>query len=108
MTLYIAMDDVFQLLAEPGRRHLVELLRGGERSVGELVEATGASQPTVSRHLRLLREGGVVSARADGQRRLYRVEPDRFRELEAWLEPYRLLWSSRLDELERHLDEMPD
>lgn len=102
------MDDVFQLLAEPGRRQLVELLRDGERSVGELVDALGASQPSVSRHLRLLREGGLVGARVDGQRRLYRVRPERFRELDAWLEPYRVLWSSRLDDLERHLDEMPD
>lgn len=102
------MDDVFQLLAEPSRRRLVELLRERERSVGELVEATGASQPTVSRHLRLLREGGVVAARPEGQRRVYRVRPERFQELDAWLEPYRLLWSSRLDELERHLEEMSE
>jgi DNA-binding transcriptional ArsR family regulator len=102
------MDDPFQLLAEPGRRRLVELLRDGERSVGELVEASGASQPAVSRHLRLLREGGLVAVRAEGQRRLYRVCPGPLRELDAWLEPYRLLWSSRLDELERHLEEMPD
>lgn len=102
------MDDLFQLLAEPGRRRLVELLQTGEQSVGELVEATGASQPTVSRHLRLLREGGLVEPRVEGQRRIYRVRPERFRELDGWLEPYRLLWSSRLDELERHLDEMTD
>jgi DNA-binding transcriptional ArsR family regulator len=102
------MSQVFQLLAEPGRRRLIELLRQGERSVGELVEATGASQPAVSRQLRLLREGGLVSVRADGQRRLYRVRPAPLRELDAWLEPYRLLWSGRLDELEQHLDEMPD
>jgi DNA-binding transcriptional ArsR family regulator len=102
------MDDLFQLLAEPHRRRIVDLLRSGPRSVGDLVDATDASQPTVSRHLRLLREGGVVEARAEGQRRLYRVRPERFRELDAWLEPYRLLWSSRLDDLERHLDDMDD
>ena len=102
------MDDAFALLAEPGRRRLVELLGGGERSVGDLVQATGASQPTVSRHLRLLREGGLVEVRAEGQRRLYRLRAEPLRELDLWLEPYRLLWSSRLDELERHLDEMRD
>ena len=102
------MADVFELLAEPGRRRLVELLRDGERSVGELVDATGASQPAVSRNLRLLREGGLVGVRAEGQRRLYRVLPDRLRELDAWLEPYRLVWSGRLDDLERHLNDMSD
>jgi DNA-binding transcriptional ArsR family regulator len=102
------MDDVFELLADPGRRRLIELLRAGERPVGELVAATGASQPAVSRNLRLLREGGLVAARAEGQKRLYRVLPDRLQELDAWLEPYRLVWSSRLDDLERHVDEMPD
>lgn len=102
------MDDVFQLLAEPARRRIVELLRDGERSVSDLVMATGASQPTVSRHLRLLREGGVVSARVAAQRRLYRVRPEAFRALDAWLQPYRLLWSSRLDDLESHLEEIPD
>jgi DNA-binding transcriptional ArsR family regulator len=100
------MDDLFQVLAEPGRRRIVELLGDAERSVGELVSVTGASQPAVSRNLRLLREAGVVSVRAEGQRRLYRVESSRLRELDEWLEPYRLLWSGRLDELERHLDEM--
>ena len=102
------MDDVFELLAEPGRRRLIELLRDGELAVGELVTASGASQPAVSRNLRLLREGGLVAARAEGQKRLYRVLPERLQELDAWLEPYRLVWSSRLDDLTRHLDEMPD
>src|SRR5690554_41326 len=102
------MADVFELLADPGRRRLVELMQGGERSVGELVAATGASQPAVSRNLRLLREGGLVAVRAEGQKRFYRVLPERLKELDAWLEPYRLVWSSRLDELERHLDDMDD
>lgn len=102
------MADVFELLADPGRRRLVELMQGGERSVGELVAATGASQPAVSRNLRLLREGGLVAVRAEGQKRFYRVLPERLKELDAWLEPYRLVWSSRLDELERHLDGMDD
>ncbi|HEX6588151.1 MAG TPA: metalloregulator ArsR/SmtB family transcription factor [Longimicrobiales bacterium] len=99
------MDILLQTLAEPGRRRLLDLLRDGERSVGELVEATGASQPAVSKQLRQLREAGLVTGRAEGQRRLYRVRADGLRALDAWLEPYRLVWSSRLDELERHLDE---
>lgn len=100
------MTELFDVIAEPSRRRILELLRRRERSVGELVAALGASQPAVSKHLRLLRESGLVRARVEGQRRVYRVWPDRLRELDAWLEPYRLLWSSRLDELERHLDEV--
>lgn len=100
------MTELFDVIAEPSRRRILELLRRRERSVGELVAALGASQPAVSKHLRLLRESGLVRARVEGQRRVYRVWPERLRELDAWLEPYRLLWSSRLDELERHLDEV--
>ncbi|HEX7117664.1 MAG TPA: metalloregulator ArsR/SmtB family transcription factor [Longimicrobiales bacterium] len=100
--------DLFETLAEPSRRRILELLRTGERSVGELVDALGASQPAVSRHLRVLREAGLVEARVDAQRRLYRLRPATLRELDAWLEPYRLLWSGRLDDLERHLNGMED
>lgn len=99
---------IFDTLADGSRRRILELLRGEERGVGELVDALGMSQPAVSRHLRVLREAGVVEARVEAQRRVYRLRPDALRELDAWLEPYRLLWSGRLDELENHLDEMED
>lgn len=99
---------IFETLADASRRRILELLRAGERPVGQLVDALGLSQPAVSRHLRVLREAGVVESRVDAQRRLYRLRPDSLRELDAWLAPYRLLWSGRLDELERHLDEMED
>ncbi len=100
--------QIFEALADPTRRRILELLRTDERPVGELVESLGMSQPAVSRHLRLLREAGLVEARVDAQRRLYRLRPETLRELDAWLEPYRLLWSGRLDELESHLNEMGD
>ncbi|HEX7090344.1 MAG TPA: metalloregulator ArsR/SmtB family transcription factor [Longimicrobiales bacterium] len=100
--------SLFETLAEPNRRRILDLLRTGEHSVGELVRALGASQPAVSRHLRVLREAGLVEARVDAQRRLYRLRPESLRELDAWLEPYRLLWSGRLDALEDHLDELED
>lgn len=99
---------IFDALAEPTRRRILELLLTGERPVGMLVDAVGLSQPAISRHLRVLREAGVVEARVDGQRRLYRLRPERLRELDAWLAPYRLLWSGRLDGLEDHLNEMGD
>lgn len=79
-----------------------------ERPVGELVDALRMSQPAVSRHLRVLREAGLVEAQVAAQRRIYRLRPESLRELDAWLEPYRLLWSGRLDALEQHLDEMED
>ncbi len=100
--------QIFDALADPTRRRILELLRDRERPVGELVANLGMSQPAVSRHLRLLREAGLVAATVDAQRRLYRLRPQSLRELDAWLEPYRLLWSGRLDELEAHLDEMED
>ncbi len=99
---------IFDVLADASRRRILELLRAGERPVGELVDALGMSQPAVSRHLRVLREAGVVDARVDAQRRLYRLRAEALRELDTWLEPYRLLWSGRLDELGRHLEEMAD
>jgi len=94
----------FEAIAEPNRRHLLELLRGGERPAGDLVEATGLSQPGVSKHLRLLREAGLVSVRADGQRRLYRLEAMQLATLDAWLEQFRAFWSDRLDALDEHLE----
>jgi DNA-binding transcriptional ArsR family regulator len=98
----------FAVLAEPSRRRILDLLREGEQPVGMLVEVLGASQPAVSKHLRVLREAGVVEARVDAQRRLYRIRPEPLRELDAWLAPYRALWSDSLDALEQHLDEMGD
>jgi DNA-binding transcriptional ArsR family regulator len=99
---------VFDVLGEPRRRQILDLLGDGERPVGELVEALGLSQPTVSKHLRLLREAGLVQARGDAQRRLYRVRPEPLREIDAWLAPYRRMWATAVDDLERHLDEIPD
>jgi DNA-binding transcriptional ArsR family regulator len=99
---------IIEVLADPTRRRILDLLRTGERPVNDLVERLRMSQPAVSRHLRVLRDAGLVKARADAQRRLYRLEAERLRELDVWLEPYRLLWSGRLDELERHLEEMED
>ncbi len=100
--------DVFEVLAEPNRRRILDLLRTGERGVGELVAALGISQPGVSKHLRMLREAGLVEVRADAQRRLYRLRPEPLREIDEWLAPYRAAWRGRLDALERHLDAMPD
>src|SRR4051794_39394987 len=102
------MENAFAVLAEPNRRRILDLLRDRERPVGEIVDALSVSQPAVSKHLRVLREAGVVEARADAQRRLYRVRPEPLRDIDAWLEPYRALWSDSLDALERHLDEMED
>ena len=99
---------MFEVLAEPNRRRLLDLVREKERPVGELVDALGLSQPAVSKHLRLLREAGLVEVRADAQRRLYRLQPEPLREIDEWLTPYRAAWRDRLDALERHLDEIPD
>ena len=96
--------NTFELIAEPNRRRILDLLRDRERSVGELVDEVGLSQPGVSKHLRVLRDAGVVESRTDAQRRLYAVRPEALAELLAWVEPYRRLWSGRLDALERHLE----
>jgi DNA-binding transcriptional ArsR family regulator len=98
--------ETFEVLAEPSRRRILDLLRTEERPVGELVRLLAASQPSVSKHLKVLRDAGLVEVRVDAQRRLYRVRPEPLREVAAWLEPYRRLWESRLDDLERHLDTM--
>jgi DNA-binding transcriptional ArsR family regulator len=99
---------MFEVLAEPNRRRILDLVREQERPVGELVEQLGLSQPAVSKHLRVLREAGLVEVRTDAQRRLYRVNPGPLRDLDAWLAPYRKMWSGRLDDLERHLDTMKE
>jgi DNA-binding transcriptional ArsR family regulator len=96
--------DVLTALAEPTRRRIADALRRRESSVGDLVGELAMSQPAISKHLRVLREAGVVSARTAAQQRIYRLEPGPFRELDAWLAPYRALWTSHLDALERHLD----
>jgi DNA-binding transcriptional ArsR family regulator len=102
------MAVAFELLAEPNRRRILDLLRVRERPVGDLVGELGVSQPAVSKHLRALREGGLVQVRSDAQRRLYRVRAEPLRAIDEWLEPYRLMWEASLDDLERHLDAMPD
>jgi DNA-binding transcriptional ArsR family regulator len=98
----------FDVLAEPSRRRILDLLRERARPVGELVGALELTQPGVSKHLRVLREAGLVDVRPDGRRRVYAVRPEPLAELDAWLEPYRRLWADRLDALERHLDADPD
>jgi DNA-binding transcriptional ArsR family regulator len=97
--------DVFQTLADPTRRLVVEALRNGERQVSDIVEQAGIHQSGVSRHLRILHEAGFVSKRPDGQRRLYALRAERFRELEAWLAQYRSLWEGRLDRLGAALEQ---
>lgn len=94
----------FEALAEPSRRRILDVLRDGERPAGDLVTALGLSQPGVSKHLKLLREAGLVSVRADGQRRVYRLEPKGLEDLDAWLTPYRQLWARRLSALDDHLE----
>jgi DNA-binding transcriptional ArsR family regulator len=100
------MVAVFEVVAEPTRRRILDLLRDSERPVGDLVDTLGVSQPNVSKHLRVLRDAGLVEARVDAQRRLYRVRSEPLREVDAWLAPYRARWESSLDALERHLDRM--
>lgn len=99
---------MFEVLAEPRRRRILDLLRAGERTVGDLVSALGISQPGVSKHLRVLRRAGLVEVRADGQRRRYRLRTEPLREIDDWLAPYRAAWSDRLDALAAHLDDMQD
>lgn len=98
-----AATAVLDALAEPTRRRILDAVRGAERSVGEIVEQVGMHQPGVSRHLKVLRDAGLVEVRRDAQRRLYRLRPEPLMELDAWLEPYRAEWTARLDSLERHL-----
>jgi DNA-binding transcriptional ArsR family regulator len=102
----VATTAGFEVLAEPNRRRILDLLREHERPVGELVASLDVSQPAVSKHLRILRDAGFVEVRPHAQRRLYRVRPEPLRAIDEWLAPYRALWASRLDELERHLDAM--
>jgi DNA-binding transcriptional ArsR family regulator len=98
----------FEVLAEPVRRRILDLLRERPRLVGELTAELGLSQPGTSKHLRVLREAGLVKVRADAQRRWYELDPAPLAEVDAWLAPYRWMWDDRLDALERHLDSDAD
>jgi DNA-binding transcriptional ArsR family regulator len=98
------MRNAFEVVAEPSRRQILDHLIEGPLPVGELVRRTGMSQPNTSRHLRILRQSGLVESRPDGQRRLYELKPQGLEELMRWLAPYRHLWEGSLDALERHLD----
>ena len=100
------MESVFEVIAEPNRRAILRLLVASEQSVGAIERHLGMSQPTVSKHLRVLREAGFVEATVDAQRRLYRLKPEPLQEVAAWLAPFRRFWSAHLDALERHLDRM--
>jgi DNA-binding transcriptional ArsR family regulator len=95
--------NLYEALAEPNRRRIIELVGARERTAGDIVDALAISQPGVSKHLRVLREAGLVSVRKDAQRRVYRLEPDKLAELDAWLAPYRKFWSGKLDALVDHL-----
>jgi DNA-binding transcriptional ArsR family regulator len=101
------MATTFDVLAEPNRRRILDLLRVREQPVSDLVGALALSQPAVSKHLRVLRDAGLVDARTDAQRRIYRVRTEPLQAIDEWLAPYRELWSGALDNLERHLDDMP-
>lgn len=98
--------NAFTVLAEPNRRLLLDNLLEGAQSVNSLVDRIGMSQPVVSKHLRILRDAGLVLVRPKGQQRLYSINPEPLAEIETWLEPYRKFWDGKLDALERHLDEM--
>ncbi len=97
--------SAYAALAEPHRRRILDHLRAGERPVADLVAHLGLSQPGVSKHLKVLREAGLVVARTQGKQRMYALRPDALVEVVQWLEPYRMLWSSRLDALEHHLED---
>ena len=102
------MSTAFELLADPTRRRLLDELRKGESSVGALVRRLRMSQPAVSKQLRILRNAGLASVRADAQRRIYCLRPEGLREVDEWLAPYREFWEGRLDAMERTLDSMED
>jgi DNA-binding transcriptional ArsR family regulator len=98
------VENVFEIIAEPNRRAILSLLVSSQQSVGQIERQLHMSQPTVSKHLRVLREAGFVESTVHAQRRLYRLKPEPLKELDAWLEPFRRFWSAHLDALERHLD----
>ena len=98
------MESVFEIIAEPNRRAILSLLVSSQQSVGEIERQLRMPQPTVSKHLRVLREAGFVESTVDAQRRLYRLKPEPLQEVDAWLAPFRRFWSAHVDALERHLD----
>ena len=100
------MENVFEIIAEPNRRAILSLLVSSQQSVGEIERQLRMPQPTVSKHLRVLREAGFVQSRIEAQRRLYRLRPEPLMELDAWLIPFRRFWSKHVDALERHLEKM--
>jgi len=100
------VESVFEIIAEPNRRAILSLLVSSQQSVGEIERQLRMPQPTVSKHLRVLREAGFVESMVDAQRRLYRLKPEPFQEMDAWLAQFRRFWSAHLDALERHLDRM--
>ena len=100
------VESVFDVIAEPNRRAILSLLVSSQQSVGEIERQLGMPQPTVSKHLRVLREAGFVESTVDAQRRLYRLKPGPLQEVDVWLAPFRRFWSAHLDALERHLDRM--
>ena len=100
------MESVFEIIAEPNRRAILSLLVSSQQSVGEIERQLRMPQPTVSKHLRVLREAGFVESTVDAQRRLYRLKPEPLQEVDAWLAPFRRFWSAHVDALERHLDHM--
>lgn len=101
-----SMESTFAIIAEPSRRAILSLLASSERSVGDIEEKLRLPQPSISKHLRVLREAGFVESRVDAQRRLYRIKPEPLMEIDEWLAPFRRLWSAHVDALERHLDQM--
>ena len=100
------VESVFEIIAEPNRRAILSLLVSSQQSVGEIERQLRMPQPTVSKHLRVLREAGFVESTVDAQRRLYRLKPEPLQEVDAWLAPFRRFWSAHVDALERHLDRM--
>jgi DNA-binding transcriptional ArsR family regulator len=100
------VESVFEIIAEPNRRAILSLLGSSQQSVGEIERQLGMSQPMVSKHLRVLRDAGFVESRVDAQRRLYRLKPEPFQEVDEWLGQFRRFWSAHIDALERHLDRM--
>jgi DNA-binding transcriptional ArsR family regulator len=100
------VESAFSVIAEPNRRAILSLLVSSEQSVGEIERRLRMPQPSVSKHLRVLRDAGFVESTVDAQRRLYRLKPERLQEVDAWLEQFRRFWSAHLDALERHLDQM--
>ena len=98
------MESTFAIISDPSRRAILNLLASTEQSVGDIEQHLKLSQPSISKHLRVLREAGFVRSRVDAQRRLYRISPEPLREIDEWLAPFRRFWATHLDALERHLD----